>query len=212
RRKASGMGSEFLRDEDRDATTALVYLEDHPGIFSRMAGAFALAGANVVDARTYTTTDGMTCSTFTIQDAEGRPFEESRLPRLKRTIDRTLTGEVVVREGLAEKTKTKDKDKKPFIVPTRVSFDNESSDLYTIIEVDCRDRLGLLHLLTRNLTGLNVNIFTAIIATYGEQAVDVFYVRDLFGLKITSESKMRRIERKLVAAVEGKKSTSKSGV
>ncbi|MEM9045893.1 MAG: [protein-PII] uridylyltransferase [Pseudomonadota bacterium] len=209
RRKAQGMGSEFLRDEDRDATTALLYLEDHPGIFSRMAGAFALAGANVVDARTYTTTDGMTCSTFTIQDADGHPFEETRLPRLKRTIDRTLMGEVVVRDSLAEKTKNK--AKKPFIVPTRINFDNESSDLYTIIEVDCSDRLGLLHLLTRTLTGLNVNIFTAIIATYGEQAVDVFYVRDLFGLKITAESKMRRIERKLIAAVEGKKSTTKSG-
>ncbi|MEM8790031.1 MAG: [protein-PII] uridylyltransferase [Pseudomonadota bacterium] len=198
---ARGIQSAFLRDEDRDATTALLYMEDHPGIFSRMAGAFALAGANVVDARTYTTTDGMACSTFTIQDADRRPFEESRLPRLKRTIDKTLLGEVVVRESLAEKSRKR--ARKPFIVPTRISFDNESSDLYTIIEVDCRDKLGLLHLLTRTLTGLNINIFTAIIATYGEQAVDVFYVRDLFGLKITGESKIRRIDRRLREAIDG---------
>ncbi len=55
----SPMATRFLPDESRDATKACLYMADHPGLFSRMAGAFALAGADVVDARTYTTTDGM---------------------------------------------------------------------------------------------------------------------------------------------------------
>jgi [protein-PII] uridylyltransferase len=194
--------SRFLPDESHDATKACLYMPDHPGIFSRMAGAFALAGASVVDARTYTTADGMACSTFWIQDREGHPFEASRLPRLKRTIERTLKGEVITRDALRARRRDKPREMS-FTVPTRIVFDNEASELYTVIEVNARDRLGLLHLLTRTLTGLNINIFSAVIATYGEHAVDVFYVKDLFGHKIRSAQKLKNIERRLIEAVEG---------
>ena len=60
----------------RDATQACFAMSDHPGIFARLAGALALAGANVVDARTYTTTDGIATAAFWIQDAEGKPYEK----------------------------------------------------------------------------------------------------------------------------------------
>ncbi|MFQ5566855.1 MAG: HD domain-containing protein, partial [Paracoccaceae bacterium] len=194
--------SRFLPDDSHDATKACLYMADHPGIFSRMAGAFALAGASVVDARTYTTADGMACSTFWIQDREGHPFETSRLKRLKRTIARTLKGEVIARDALKERRRDRPRELS-FTLPTRIVFDNEASELYTVIEVNARDRLGLLHLLTRTLTGLNINIFSAVIATYGEHAVDVFYVKDLFGHKIRSAQKLKLIERRLIEAVEG---------
>jgi [protein-PII] uridylyltransferase len=193
--------SHFEPDESHDATKACLYMADHPGIFARMAGAFALAGANVVDARTYTTADGMACSTFWIQDREGHPFEESRLPRLKRTIERTLKGEVIAREALAERRKEKRRERS-FTVPTRIVFENDASELYTVIEVNARDRLGLLHVLARTLTELNINIVSAVIATYGEHAVDVFYVKDLFGHKIRNPAKLKKIERRLIEAIE----------
>ncbi len=196
-----GIGIRLMADESRDATKACLYLSDHPGIFSRMAGAFALAGADVKDARTYTTSDGMACSAFWIQDAEGRPFDPARFDRLTRTIERTLAGEVVAREAIREKERVRPREQS-FTVPTRVLFDNDGSELYTIIEVNARDRLGLLHALTRTLAGLNLNIFSAIIATYGEHAVDVFYVKDLFGLKIRGEAKQAQVEARLIAAVE----------
>ncbi len=72
-----------------------------------------------------------------------------------------------------------------------------------MIEVNGRDRLGLLHDLTRTLANLNINIFAAIIATYGEHAVDVFYVKDLFGHKIRAQNKLDNIEKKLSEIVEG---------
>ena len=74
------------------------------------------------------------------------------------------------------------------MVPTRIDFDNTGSDIYTIIEVETRDRPGLLYDLARTLTANNISIASAIIATYGEQAVDVFYVKDLFGLKLHAEN------------------------
>ena len=82
-------------DFSRDATQACFAMADHPGIFARLAGALALAGANVVDARTYTSTDGIATAAFWIQDAEGKPYEKARLTRLRSAVTRTLRGEIV---------------------------------------------------------------------------------------------------------------------
>jgi len=187
-------------DADRDATRACFALVDHPGIFSRLAGALALVGANVVDARTYTSKDGFATAVFWIQDGDGHPFEASRLPRLRQMIDKTLKGEVLPREAIRSRDKLK-KRERAFRVPTHIVFDNEGSEIYTIIEVDTRDRPGLLYDLTRTLAANNVYIASAVIATFGEQVVDTFYVKDMFGLKFHSESKRAALERKLRAAI-----------
>ncbi|MBY5934849.1 [protein-PII] uridylyltransferase [Tateyamaria omphalii] len=187
-------------DEDRDATRACFVMPDHPGIFARLTGALALVGANVVDARSYTTSDGFVTDAFWIQDADGNPYDAARLPRLRKMIERTLAGEVVTREAIKDRDKVK-KREKAFKVPTHITFDNEGSDIYTIIEVDTRDRPGLLHDLTRTLAASNVYIANAVIATYGEQVVDTFYVKDMFGLKYYSESKQKTLEKKLRAAI-----------
>ena len=86
-------------------------------------------------------------------------------------------------------------------MPTRVIFDNDGSDIYTIIEVDTRDRPGLLYDLARSLSEANIYIASAVVATYGEQAVDTFYVKDMFGLKFQTPSKQRRLEERLIKAV-----------
>ncbi|MCT4683152.1 MAG: [protein-PII] uridylyltransferase, partial [Roseicyclus sp.] len=131
-------------DEDRDATRVCFALNDHPGIFSRLAGALSLVGANVVDARTYTSKDGFATAVFWVQDAEGNPYEARRLPRLRNMIDKTLKGEVIASRELEGREKIK-KRERPFKVPTNITFDNEGSEIYTIIEVDTRDRPGLLY-------------------------------------------------------------------
>ncbi len=186
--------------EERYATQVCFVMSDHPGIFARLAGALALAGANVVDARTYTSSDGIATAAFWIQDREGKPYEHSRMARLRTAVLRTLKGEIVARDALRDKDKVKRRER-DFDVPTRVSFDNEGSDIYTIIEVETRDRPGLLFDLARTLTANNISIASAIIATYGEQAVDVFYVKDLFGLKLFAESKRRTLATRLRAAI-----------
>ncbi|AVL53942.1 [protein-PII] uridylyltransferase [Roseobacter denitrificans] len=188
-------------DEDRDATRACFVMSDHPGIFARLAGALALVGANVVDARSYTTKDGLVTDAFWIQDADGNPYDATRLPRLRKMIERTLMGEVVTTEAIKSRDKVK-KRERAFKVPTHITFDNEGSEIYTIIEVDTRDRPGLLHDLARTLAESNVYIANAVIATYGEQVVDTFYVKDMFGLKYYSASKQRNLERRLRAAIE----------
>ncbi len=200
-----GIGDDEIRidlhpEPDRDATRACFALADHPGIFSRLAGALALVGANVVDARTYTSKDGYATAVFWVQDIEGKPYEASRLPRLRGMIDKTLRGEVVPREALKDRDKLKKRDRE-FRFPTHITFDNEGSDIYTIIEVDTRDRPGLLYDLTRTLAGNNIYIASAVIATYGAQVVDTFYVKDMFGLKLHQKHKQEALDRKLRSAI-----------
>ena len=190
-------------DEDRDATRACFAIADHPGMFSRLTGALALVGANVVDARTFTTKDGYATAAFWIQDGDGHPYEDNRIPRLRQMINKTLMGEIVPREAIKPRDKLK-KRERAFTVPTSITFDNEGSEIYTIIEVDTRDRPGLLFDLARTLAASNVYIASAVIATYGEQVVDTFYVKDMFGLKFHSESKQRTLETRMrKAIVEG---------
>nr|WP_233352200.1 [protein-PII] uridylyltransferase [Pseudogemmobacter humi] len=200
-----GIGDDEIRidlepDESRDATRACFALADHPGIFSRLAGALALVGANVVDARTYTSKDGYATAVFWVQDSEGHPYEVLRLPRLRQMIEKTLKGEVVAREALAGRDKVKKRERE-FRFPTHITIDNEGSDIYTIIEVDTRDRPGLLYDLTRTLANNNISIVSAVIATYGAQVVDTFYVKDMFGLKLHEKRRQEALERKLRQAI-----------
>ena len=199
--KDDAIAIDLKLDPDRDATRACFVLADHPGLFSRLSGALALVGANVVDARTYTSKDGFATAIFWIQDNEGSPFEKSRLTRLRAMIAKTLAGDVVAGDALADRDKTP-KRERAFRVPTTISFDNDGSEIYTIIEVDTRDRPGLLHDLSRTLANANVYIASAVIATYGEQVVDTFYVKDMFGLKYHSKAKCGTLERKLREAID----------
>lgn len=201
-----GIGDDEIRidlhpDTDRDATRAAFVLADHPGIFSRMAGALALVGANIVDARTYTTKDGFATAVFWAQDGDGHPYSADRLPRLRKMIERTLKGEIVAREALAGRDKPK-KRNSAFRFPTHIIFDNEGSDVYTVIEVDTRDRPGLLYDLTRTLAENHIQIASAVIATFGAQVVDTFYVKDMFGLKLHQQAKREALEKKLRQAIK----------
>ena len=205
-RLLSGLPDDEIRidlhpEPARDATRACFALVDHPGIFSRLTGALALVGANVVDARTYTSKDGYATPVFWVQDAEGHPYEVARLPRLRLMIERTLKGEVLPRDALADRDRVKKRERE-FRFPTHIAFDNEGSEIYTIIEVDTRDRPGLLHDLTRTLAVNNIYIASAVIATYGAQVVDAFYVKDMFGLKLHAKGRQEALEKKLRQAVQ----------
>ena len=186
----------------RAVTEVTVYAADRPGLFARLAGAFAAAGANIVDARIFTLANDRALDAFSIQDAEGGAFDRpDRLARLAAAIERTLAAEGPPSEP----------DRRPppipsrlavFSVVPRVLIDNGASATHTVVEVNGRDRKGLLYDLTRALTGLRLSISTAKISTYGARAVDVFYVKDQYGLKIEDETRLKAIRAGLMQALE----------
>ena len=117
----------------------------------RLAGALALVGANVVDARTYTSKDGYATAVFWVQDADGHPYEAARLPRLRADDRQDAEGRGRRPRGAAGPRQDQEARARASACPTSITFDNEGSDIYTIIEVDTRDRPGLLYDLTRTL-------------------------------------------------------------
>ena len=128
------------------------------------------------------------------------PHEDTRISRLREMIRKTLAGEVIARDAILSHDKLK-KRECAFKVPTHITFDNDGSEIYTLIEVDTRDRPGLLYGLTRTLANANINIASTVIATYGEQVVDTFHVKDMFGLKLYAEGKQKSLEKTLREAI-----------
>jgi [protein-PII] uridylyltransferase len=72
-----------------------------------------------------------------------------------------------------------------------------------VVEVESLDRVGLLYEITRALFNEGLSISSSVIATYGELAVDTFYVRDVFGHKVTHPEKLAAIEARLMKALDG---------
>jgi [protein-PII] uridylyltransferase len=184
----------------RSVTEIVLYTPDHAGLFSRFAGAIAMAGGTIVDAKAFTTSDGFALDVFSVQDAEGEAFgDKERLGRLATSIEKTLRGELRPRQQLARKVqKTR---ASAFSVKPIIHFDNEASRIATVIEVECLDRPGLLYDVTQAIFESGLSISTSMVATYGERAVDVFYVRDGFGHKIVHPARLEAVEKRLEKAL-----------
>jgi [protein-PII] uridylyltransferase len=187
----------------RGATLVTVYTADHPGLFYRLAGAIHLAGASIIDARIHTTRDGMALDNFLVQDPFGRMFDDAeRLNRLEQAIGDALARRQRLAEKLAARPLSRPRAD-AFAVQPNVLIDNKASNRYTVIEVNARDRPALLYALAFALFESKVTIRSAHIATYGERAVDTFYVTDLIGDKVEGILRLKSIERRLLDAAEG---------
>jgi [protein-PII] uridylyltransferase len=137
--------------------------------------------------------NGMALDTFWVQDNDGGPIERAdKLARLSVVFEKVLTGDVSAERELARPPAIASRTQ-VFTVPPRVLIDNQASRSHTVIEVNGRDRTGLLHEVTRELTRLNLQVSSAKISTYGEKVVDVFYVKNLFGHKVEHEDQLAKI-------------------
>jgi [protein-PII] uridylyltransferase len=191
---ASGI---FLEALPSNASTVMrVLAKDAPGLFAKLCGAVCVAGGNIAGARIFTTLDGRAFDVFYIQDRDGQPFGQNNpraLERLNQLAAQVLAGnplpkaaqQPVSRRGAA------------FSVIPSVVFDQEASALQTVIETSGRDRQGLLFDLTNALWHSRLHIHSAHIATYGARAVDVFYVGEHDGQKMTHTRRINALGAKL---------------
>jgi [protein-PII] uridylyltransferase len=185
-------------DEARGVTELTILAVDHPWLLSIIAGACAAAGANIVDAQIYTTTDGRALDTIAISREYDRDDDEGRrATRIGDMIEDVLEGKVRLPETVAKRASTKGK-LRAFVVEPEVIINNQWSDRYTVIEVSGLDRPGLLYQLTTAISKLNLNIASAHVATFGERARDVFYVTDLLGAQINAPTRQAAIKRALI--------------
>ena len=186
-------------DAARGVTELTVFAPDHPWLLSIIAGACALAGANIVDAQIYTTTDGLALDTISVsREFEHDEDEARRAARIGDAIEKALRGELKLPDVVAKRAPPKGR-LKAFAIEPEVTINNQWSSRYTVVEVTGLDRPGLLYELTTTLSKLNLNIASAHVATFGERVVDVFYVTDLLGAQVTAATRQTAIKRPLLA-------------
>lgn len=176
-----------------EITEITILAPDHPRLLSVVAGACAAAGANIVDAQVFTTSDGRALDTVMIN----REFSEDedelrRAATIGRLIEDVLAGKTGLPDVIARKSRARRK-RKAFDIPIEININNDLSEQFTFIEIECLDRPGILSNITQALADLSLNIASAHITTFGEKVIDTFYVCDLIGQKITSETRQVRI-------------------
>jgi [protein-PII] uridylyltransferase len=191
-------------DAFRGVTEITLLAPNHPRLLALVAGACTGAGANIVDAQISTTRDGMALDTIHLErEFDQAEDEERRAKRIAQTIERLLKGEARLADVVSSKRKPKSR-LSAFTVQPQVVIDNNLSDALTVIEINGLDRPGLLYDVTREISDMNLDIASAHIATFGEKAVDVFYVTDLTGKKITSSSREGAIRGRLTKVLQAR--------
>jgi len=191
-----------------EITEITVVAPDHPRLLQTIAGACTLSGANIVDAQIHTMKDGLALDSIFISRAFAEDDDELR--RGRRITD-IIEGALQAREPLPEIIQRKSLQKqrmKAFRISPEVLVKNDWSEVYTVIEVSALDRPGLLFQLTRAISTLDLNIASAHVATFGERAVDVFYVTNLKNKKITDMVRREEIQTCLMQALGPVKSGS----
>lgn len=185
----------------RGATLVSILAADHPGLFYRMAGAIHLAGGNIIDARIHTTSNGMAIDNFLVQDPLGRPLrEDNQLERLSTAIEDALANRHKLMPRLIARPLAHP-SAETFRIKPLVVVDNDASNRFTVVEVNAHDRPALLYRLAYALFNENLIVHSAHIATYGERAVDTFYLTDLLGAKITQDERQQSMREALLESV-----------
>ena len=179
-------------------TELTLVTQDTPRLLMIFAGACAAAGANIASAQISTTRDGLALDTLFLQRLFSDGQEIERAQKISHTISDILSGKRAI-ETLETACTLQKSWLGAFSVTPDVIIDNTASQELTVIEVHALDRPGLLFDLARGLSDLGLDIASAHIATFGEKAVDVFYVRDRFRKKVVSGDAKRLIRERLLS-------------
>jgi [protein-PII] uridylyltransferase len=209
--------ADFIRTADRqdkalstmvkphafEAVTEITVLApDHPRLLSVIAGACAAAGANIVDAQIFTTTDGRALDTILIsREFDLDEDERRRAQRVGRLIEDVLSGTAYLPDVIEKRTKPR-RGTKAFRIEPRAELRNTLSNRFSVIEVECLDRPGLLSEVTSTISDLSLDIASAHITTFGEKVIDTFYVTDLTGAKVDNPDRLEVIRRELLETLE----------
>ena len=170
-------------DPESGATRVSVFAADREGLFFRICAGLASVGANIIDARIHTTRDGQALDNLLVLDGRSQPYRDARLrTRLARSVEQALAAKEP--PSIAVKPSAK---ARAFRFAPSVAIAEGASTRTTVVEVNALDRPGLLAALTAAISRCGHRIRSAHVATYGERAVDVFYVTTAGNHKLNAD-------------------------
>ena len=177
---------------------------DMPGLFSRITGVMAANGINILGAQINTSKNGKVLDILQVNSPQGNLVTDpARWNKIEQDMRQVIHGEIQVSTLVAGR-------KRPTLLTarpsprfaTKVDIDNEVSEEYTVIDILTHDKVGLLYLITSTLADMGLYIGVSKISTKVDQVADVFYVRDIFGHKITAPDKLNEICGRLLTAID----------
>jgi [protein-PII] uridylyltransferase len=187
------------QDPSTGATRVSLFTEDREALFYRICAGLAQAGANVIDARIHTTRDGLALDNILVLDGKGQPYADKRLrSRLVKCVEQALASPNLPELPEAERARP---GSSAFKVAPSVAIAERASTRTTVVEVNARDRRALLAGLARAIHECGHRVHSAHIATYGERAVDVFYVTRADGKKLDA-NEIQQLRAALLAVAE----------
>jgi [protein-PII] uridylyltransferase len=187
-------------DVDPDGrVVATVVAPDRRGLLATLAGALTCTGLTVLEANLFSSTDGVALDVFHASDPYER-LERHGAERVTTAIERALSGELDVAEGVAARVRD-------YRVPGRragridVDVDLAVSDTMTLFEVHADDDVGLLYRLAAAFNAFDLDVTVAKVATLAERVVDVFYVHGSDGTKLIDGPTIERVRAALLEAI-----------
>jgi len=191
---------------DRACNAVKICTWDRGGMFLKIAGSLSAAGLNILSAQIFTRDDDIVLDTFFVNEARvGSLAGKDQREAFATLIQKALTGEEMDFPALIGRQRITRPVYQAYAgerIPTRIHFDNDSSEFCTILEIETEDRIGLLYAIARILAELGLDISAARIGTDRGAAIDSFYVRDLDGEKIFSSNRQGVVERELRQAID----------
>ena len=192
-------------EPDRGYTTAKVCTWDRSGLFSILTGAFSAVGINILSAQIFSREDGIVIDTFYVTDAvAGGVVRREERARFEAVLRKALVEEGLDFRALIARRKSA----RPLYqsnsgerIPTRIFFDNDSSENRTVIDLETEDHLGLLYVASEALAEADLDISLAKISTEKGAAIDSFYVGELDGQKVLKPERQKYIAEKLMSAL-----------
>ncbi|MBE9529080.1 MAG: [protein-PII] uridylyltransferase [Proteobacteria bacterium] len=186
-------------DTHRVFTELVICTHDVHGLFSKITGVLAANGVDILGAEINTLRNGIVLDVLQVTNSLGELLiSDTQLEKVESDLEDVITCKINVEtlSGLHKKASILDSRPTPD-VEVRVSFDNEVSETYTVLDLFAPNRVGLLYDVSSVLNSLGLFIRIAKISTKGSEASDIFYVKDIFGQKIYWKERLQEIREEL---------------
>lgn len=188
-----------------DTCSLLIMTVDRPGLLAKICGVVALNNLSVTKAQIFTWADGTVVDVIDVRSTDGLSFAERDWQLLNEQLDLAIAHRMGLSHRLYSKMASTYGRKSQLVgdVSSKVVIDNKSSDVYSVVEVYAPDLPSQLYHITQSMADFGLNIYKAYIATEVEQLIDVFYVLDGAGNKITDETFMKEVTQGILHSIGG---------
>ena len=186
------------RTSEPEVRSVTVIAKDCPMIFSKAVGVLSLNDFDIIDARSYRQ-NSSTLGAFRVKALPGFGTEEARLRRAQEHLKGVLTGTLNLPIAFRKKmsARTAGNRKLANRAPLEAEVDNDSSFLFTLIEVKADDFPGVLFTVVDAILNCDLDIWNAKITTANGRICDTFYVKTPAGKKLGSEDEASLIRARL---------------